>query len=291
MLRAAFSERTLAPARIAAIAIHECAVAAIMVMGRVRGVRCAMLSTLEAADIVVLFLVLGLMAQRRRDRRRLRWFVGDLAARRWSRRHVVLEVARRCYALPFRRNPVFCSPIFGPLGATPSAVIELGGCCSDRSRLLILALAELDIRAYQITLYHRAGHAQHCLVEAYLQDERLIVDPTYGFFYTDANGGSLSLQDLQAGKQPIYLALRASETCGYPANTYYDFDFRASKTANWTKSATRRVAYRALRRVWGSAADRLEVPAALEWPQHLFIVIAMGCLITMHLATALLGGH
>jgi hypothetical protein len=250
-----------------------------------------MLSTLDGADIVALFLMLGLMVQRRRDRERLRRFVGDLAASRWSRRRVILEVARRCYALPFQRDPVFCSRIFGPLGATPSAVIQLGGCCSDRSRLLILALAELDIRAYQITLYHHEGHAQHCLVEAYLQDERLIVDPSYGFFYTDAHGGSLSLEDLQAGKRPIYVPLRAGETCGYPANPYYDFDFEASKTANWTKTVARRLLYRALRSVRGSAADRLEVPAALEWPQHLVMVIAVGCLITIHLATALLGAR
>src|SRR5689334_2446051 len=245
-----------------------------------------MFSTLDGADIVVLFLMLGLVVQRHRDRRRLRRFVGGLESSRWSRRRIVLEVARRCYALPFQRDPVFCSRIFGPLGATPSAVIQLGGCCSDRSRLLILALAELGIRAYQITLYHRDGHAQHCLVEAYLHDERLIVDPSYGFFYTDPNGGSLSLQDLQAGTQPPYVPLRDGDACGYPPNGYYDFDFRASKTANWTKTATRRLAYRILRWVAGRAADRLQVPASLEWPQHLVIVIAAGCLLTLHLATA-----
>jgi hypothetical protein len=243
--------------------------------------------TLAGADGVLVVVILALLLQRRWDRRRLRGFVFDIDRTRLDPHEVILDVARRCYALPFRRDPVFCSRVFGPLGATPSAVIQFGGCCSDRSRLLILALAELGIRAYQVTLYHRNGHAQHCLVEARLGGERLIVDPSYGFYYADSGGGSMGLRDLQRGRQPIYVPLLDGDACGYPKNSYYEFDFLASKTANWTKTATRRIVYRALRGLGGSAVDRLEVPAILEWPQHLFIVIATGCLVVLHVATAL----
>jgi len=245
-------------------------------------------SPLVPADLALTLVMLVLLLQRRWDRRRLRDFISDVDRTRLTPHQIILEVAKRCYMLPFRKDPVFCSRLFGPLGATPSAVIQLGGCCSDRSRLLILALAELQIRAYQVTLYHRAGHAQHCLVEVYLGDERLIVDPSYGFYYADPHGGSMSLKDLQLGKQPLYVPLLDGETCGYPANAYYDFDFRASKTANWTKTRARRIAYRALRSLSGGAVDRLEVPALLEWPQHLFIAIAAPCMTAVNAAAALL---
>ncbi len=232
--------------------------------------------------------MLVLVLQRRQDLRQLRDFVGDIDSTRLTPREVVVEVAKRCYLLPFRKDPAFYPRLFGSLGATPSAVIQFGGCCSDRSRLLILALAELKIRAYQITLYHRAGHAQHCLVEADLGAERFIADPSYGFYYADPSGRSISLTDLRLGKQPIYKPFPEGETCGYPTNAYYDFDFRASRTANWTKTRVRRLAYRVLRSLSGSAVDRLEVPALLEWPQHLFILIAAASAIAVHVAVALL---
>jgi hypothetical protein len=217
---------------------------------------------------------LALLLQRYLDRRRLRQFVEDLRHGPHDSRQIVLEVARRCFLLPFRRNPVFCPRIFDALGATPTAIIRFGGCCSDRSRLLILALAELGIRAYQITLYHRSGQAQHCLVEAQLDGQPLIVDPSYGISYTTAAEGPVGLRDLQRGQTPVYVPLVTDRVCGYPQNAYYDFDFRLSKTANWTKTRVRRIVYRVLYRVTGGSVDQMEVPALLEWPQHLFIALA-----------------
>jgi hypothetical protein len=242
---------------------------------------------LVSVDLGLLGLTAVLLLQRRRDLRRLREFVEDL--RRSPRSSaLVLDVARQCFLLPYLRDPVFYPRLFGPLGATPSAVIRLGGCCSDRSRLLILALAELGIRAYQITLYHRAGHAQHCLVEACLGADTLIVDPSYGIYYVSSAGGPISLRDLQAGALPVYIPLMNDRACGYPTNAYYDFDFRTSKTANWTKTTSRRVVYRALRRLSRGAVDQLKVPALLEWPQHLFIAIAAACATVMNAAAILL---
>jgi hypothetical protein len=234
------------------------------------------LRILVALDVTLVVVAIGLLLQRCRDLRRLRAFVQALHPLPLSPREAVLCLAKRCYLVPGRINddPVFCAPLFGPLGATPSSVIRLGGCCSGRARLLILALAEFGIRAYQITLYHRTGNAQHCLVEACLDEGRLIVDPSYGIYYATANGDLITLRDLQAGSLPVYVPLISDRACGYPANSYYDFDFRASKMANWTKSLARRIAYSALHRLTNGAVDRLEVPAVLEWPQHLFIAVA-----------------
>ena len=82
---------------------------------------------------------------------------------------------------------------------------------------------------------------------------------------------------------PRQFALVADGTCGYPANGYYDFEYRLSKTANWTKTPLRRVVYRALSLLSRRRVDSLAVPALLEWPQHLFIIMAAAVLVGLHL--------
>lgn len=236
------------------------------------------MSALIAFNFVLVTISLALLMQRRRDLGRLRAFVDSTRQVHGSQKELLLAVARRCYQIPVvRKDASFCPSLFGPLGATPSAVLRFGDCCSGRARLLILALHELGIRAYQITLYHRAGHAQHCLVEACLHGRRLIVDPFYGVYYEGPNGDPISLTELQKGTPPKYVPLLDDRVCGYPADDYYDFDFRLSKTANWTKSRLRNFAYALLHKLTGGGIDHLEVPAVLEWPQHLFIALALLC--------------
>jgi hypothetical protein len=138
--------------------------------------------------------------------------------------------------------------------------------------LLILSLAEIGIRAYQITLYHKEGQAQHCLAEVEVDNERLLVDPRYGVSLTDSEGRGVSLHDLQRGVQPKQVPFTVRTDCGYPLDPYYDFDYPASKTANWTRSSLRRAAYSILHRATRGAVDHLIVPAWFEWPQNLGIV-------------------
>jgi hypothetical protein len=45
-----------------------------------------------------------------------------------------------------------------------------------------------------------------------------------------------------------------------------------------------------LRNIADSAIDRLEIPAFLEWPQHLFIIIAAICAIAVNGAAILVTG-
>lgn len=238
--------------------------------------------------IIVLAVAAGLLLQQRADRNRLAGFARAIAQPPRSKREIVLAATSRIHGLPSRPDPVFLSPLFKAMGATPGAVIQSGGCCSGKSRLLILTLAELGIRSYQITLYHQDGHAQHCLVETCLGKDRLIVDPSYGIYFATRGGDDLSLRDLQAGVTPVQLPVAPERKCGYPHdNPYYAFDYPASKTANWTSSPIRRIAYRLLHVASKGAVDRLRVPALLEWPQHIFIALAasLGLVAALILAT------
>lgn len=236
--------------------------------------------------IIVLAAAVGLLLHQRADRFRLIGFARSIAPSPSSKREIVFAATSRIHGLPSRPDPVFLPTLFEAMGATPSAVIESGGCCSGKSRLLILTLAELGIRSYQITLYHQEGHAQHCLVETCLGKDRLIVDPSYGIYFAAPDGGNLSLRDLQAGVLPVQVPLVSDRRCGYPDDPYYAFDYPASKTANWTCSSIRRVVYRLLHLASKGGVDRLKVPATLEWPQHIFIALAasLGLLAALVLA-------
>ena len=136
---------------------------------------------LDVLDALFLVTTAALLIQQRIDRGHLREFVRSLQALPATERERVTYLTSICFKLPRRHgDPAPVAAVFAPLGATPSAVLRQGGCCSGLSRLMILMLAELGIRARQITFYHREGHAQHCLVEARLADGPLIADPSYG---------------------------------------------------------------------------------------------------------------
>ena len=233
-------------------------------------------------DLIALGICLALLIHRRHDESRVRAFVRSLGPLPREKRAAALRLASACNRLPDGPDPVFLPVFLESLGATATAVIERGGCCSGRSRLLILCLAELDIAAFQITLYHRAGQAQHCLVQASVDGEPLILDPSYGISFSSPNGAPVGLHDLRKGVNPSHHPLPDVSVSGYPVNCYYDFDYTRSRTANWTCSPLRRLVYRALRLCGGERIDSFAMPLALEWPQHLFIALALGGLTVLH---------
>jgi|SRR5688500_12225532 len=224
------------------------------------------------------------------ERQRLRRFVRTLGPLPADPRHLALEVAGRVFARPHRHNDVaYLFEALAPLGATPGSLIEQGGCCSGMSRLYILCLSQLGIRAHQITLYHRTGHAQHCLVEVRLPDGPLIADPIYGLYFTDDTGRPIGLDDLQRGATPRFESLPHSDRTAYPPNDYYAFAFPLSRTANWTKSWCRRQAYGLLTPLTRGGVDRLRVPAILEWPQVLLGTILTAMIGALHVFVWVVG--
>lgn len=217
------------------------------------------------------------------ERRRLFRFVASEGPSLGEPEQRALAFAARISNRPWSpKDPPYLAPALAPFGATPSAVLQRGGCCSGTSRLYILCLAAIGIRANQITVYHRSGNAQHCLVEVRIPGGRLIADPVYGVYYTDGTGRRLGLEDLQAGVPVICALLPGTIRSGYPHDDYYNFDFALTKTANWTMSWQRRLAYTVLRASVGGSVDRLRVPAILEWPQVLLIVPLLGATIFVH---------
>ena len=201
-----------------------------------------------------------------------------------------LDLAGRVYVEISRSSDPPFIPIRAVdiLGATPVSILRRGGCCSGMTRLYITALATLGIRAAQVTLYHANGEGRHALAEVSMGKQRVVVDPTYGFYYVNLHGEPIGLDELRQGVKPEYRRLphsqhrrprgdRTDET--YPANDYYNFDFSRTKTANWTKTWIRRSVYRILCVLTAGRIDTLRQPLWMEWPQIVVAAaVAMGVL-------------
>lgn len=210
-------------------------------------------------------------------------------------REAVFALARELY-LRVRRgpNPKFFSPLLAPLGASPVAVLEQGGCCSGIHRLFITALDAIGIRAAQITVYNNVPGAAHCLAQVSVDGASLIVDVDYGVWYRQANGDPVSLGQLRSGVVPLFerfvldagavrIEGRFRTPPGYPERAYFAFDYRRTRTANWTMSRLRRLAYAVLRPLTRGRVDCLLLPPVLEWPElvlALILCVTAGALLT-----------
>lgn len=178
-------------------------------------------------------------------------------------------------------------PLLSELGATPLSILLRGGCCSGLSRLYILSLHTLGVRAGQVTLYHVSGKAQHCLVQVWLGDRPVLVDPTYGFYYVDAAGDLIGLRALLNGETPHFVRLPMSVQDAYPPNDYYNFAYAQTKTANWTKGPLRRSCYRMLCWLTHGHIDRVEQPPFFEWPQLMLASSAVTVILMFNLMLAI----
>jgi transglutaminase superfamily protein len=226
------------------------------------------------ANVAYVATLLGLLWQFLLERSRVRTFALSATRGAQNASETARILARVIHTSIVRRDddPPFLHRSLAVIGASPSAVMRHGACCSGIARLYILALDSLGIPAAQVTLYHASGEAQHCLVEVVVDGVGQLIDPTYGVAFESRDARPLSLADVQAGQQPCLISIRDGGQSGYPPNDYYRFDYAQTKTANWTRAWPRRSAYAVLRHVMD--IDRLRVPVALEWPH-----VIVGCLV------------
>ncbi|HMD65325.1 MAG TPA: transglutaminase-like domain-containing protein, partial [Stellaceae bacterium] len=87
--------------------------------------------------------------------------------------------------------------IVAALGPTPIQVMEQGGECGDKSRLVAAMLTSLGIDAGLVMI----APCQHCgfihtVVEAQYEAGRMVVDPTWDVDYPTGNGRFLGVRDL-----------------------------------------------------------------------------------------------
>lgn len=87
---------------------------------------------------------------------------------------------------------------FGFLGPTPLDVVDSGGWCSDRARLLAAILNKSGIPAHAVMLRPcQTCPPNHTVVEAFTGAFWMAVDPTYGLVYPKMDGAYASIEDLR----------------------------------------------------------------------------------------------
>jgi hypothetical protein len=180
------------------------------------------------------------------------------------------------------------------LRATPCQVLETGGDCADKSRLLSALLREVEIPASMAMCFDpRTGRPTHTVVVASIaQDREMVVDPVYELsFPKPQHGDYYGLLDLR--KDPTILTLRLEELRtqwprSHPVHSYDSAKAGYSRASciNWERDALTRLLGSILIRRYGNEAYTTPRPVVLEEPK---LAVAVGALSVGIVATAASG--
>lgn len=172
----------------------------------------------------------------------------------------------------------FLLPVFRFLRPTPLQVIEKGGDCGDRSRLLIAMLRLRGIHASKWALYNAEGESKHAVVQAQVESGDMVADPLFGIWFPKARGGYYAIPELR--RDPRILQQRIEELRakglrpGAARLEFYEFNeyiYTDARTINWNKSFIMKFAYRVLYAILRGKADDIGRPALVEEPPLMVI--------------------
>ena len=130
--------------------------------------------------------------------------------------------------------------IVAALGPTPIQVMELGGDCADKSRLVAAMLNSIGIDAglVMISPCFHCGFI-HTVVEAQYENGRMVVDPIWNIDYPAGDGRFLGVKDLAGtnrGRQRVVeLQLQRPATDKISHMPEMDADFDYATTINGYK--------------------------------------------------------
>jgi hypothetical protein len=178
-------------------------------------------------------------------------------------------------------TPYFLLPIFSFLRPMPRQVMEQGGDCADRSRLVIRMLRLHGIDASKWALYTREMKSVHAVVELEAETGKMVADPDFGLWFPRLNGGYYSIRELQQSPKILRDRIQslveqgkrpgASDLRKYPLD---DYSYEYAKTINWEKWVVMWPLYKALSVIVGPSLDDLRRPAFVEAPQLMVVMMA-----------------
>jgi len=178
----------------------------------------------------------------------------------------------------------FLLPIFSSLRPTARQVIEDGGDCADRSRLLIALLRLRGIHGSKWALYNAHGESVHAVVEADVESGKMVADPLFGLWFPKSQAGFYNIHELK--QDPTILPNRVAELRAqgiqpgvdrlqlYPLNEYI---YANARTINWNKNVVLRGIYLVLHGILGERAGELGRPDFAEEPP-LMVIYGMAAL-------------
>jgi hypothetical protein len=157
------------------------------------------------------------------------------------------------------------------LGPTPIQVLQSGGDCADKSRLVSAMLWQLGINSGLVQIFPcRDCGPIHTAVESEYESGRMVVDPIWNVDYPSGDGKFLGVQDLAGssrGREHIH-DLRARRGAGdkiqYMPDAEATFDY--ARAVNWRKNVLSRTAAFGLRML-GYTPEQMLRPHFLEDPK------------------------
>lgn len=186
----------------------------------------------------------------------------------------------------------FLLPIFTFLRPMPRQVMEEGGDCADRSRLVIRMLRLHGISASKWALYTKEMKSVHAVVELEAETGRMVADPLYGLWFPSSGGGYYSIRELQQSPKILHDRIKnlveqgkrpgSSDLRKYPLD---DYSYEYAKTINWEKWVVTWPLYKALSIIIGPSIENLQRPVFVEAPQLMVVIMAavlQGGLLAFH---------
>ena len=178
----------------------------------------------------------------------------------------------------------FLHPLFMPLRPPPRAVVEWGGDCADKSRLLITLLRLHGVSAGKVALYDDGGVSRHAVVRADIENgATMVVDALYGMYFPRPAGGYYTVSDITADEGILkarVAQLGADGGDGFrPPVARYPFDrytYRQPRSINWEKLFLTRWLYAGLHAVMGDDVDTITRPFWAERPALMLLFLCVG---------------
>jgi hypothetical protein len=192
---------------------------------------------------------------------------------------------------PCKRNGRY--HLWRKLGATPISVLEHGGNCQDKTKLLAALLRELDVETSLAMLYQCQGcKPRHTVVFVEMREGWTIADPAFDLTFPNGRGGFHTIEELRAERALLerrLAELRAERGPADPINDYKRaVDHHAlMTTVNWDKNALTRGAAGLIRAAGGEPWSTPR-PLFLDDPKLFFALFGYGGALGLGLLALLL---
>ncbi len=188
--------------------------------------------------------------------------------------------------------------IFKEMGPTPIDVLEHGGDCADKSRLVSAMLKQLDIRSTLAMLYPCSDCTPvHTVVEAEYEGGWMVVDPVYNLWFPrnpkDYYAKEyMGLQNLKGDPELLNARiqyLRERQGAADKINKYDDAQtiYTYARTINWDKNILLEIVGNLLRKS-GIDPYLMRRPYVMEDPKLAMAVISFALMLGLLLLYALL---
>lgn len=165
------------------------------------------------------------------------------------------------------------------LGPTPLQVLQSGGDCSDKSRLLSAMLNEIGIPSGLVMVYPCPNcDPIHTVVEAKYGDGRMVVDPIWNVDYPAENGRYYGVRDLAGNQRGPARILQLKQQTAQGTKIWRMPDTEATFTyaagINWKKNSITKAAASTLRQLRIEPATVFR-PRILEDPKLALLILVI----------------